>query len=230
MRQELEQYRNQHGETAVTLHEIYDFSEQRLSSQFPDNNHVRAKIRQQLQRLRDRDEVEFLDEQGTYRIGVSDGTQHEKTELEEALTSEPQLTDDEEQFTESRRRARDAAFTQPVRDAYNKQCAICGSKRESPDGDPEVEAAHIYPKSENGSDDIRNGIALCKLHHWAFDSGWLSLTDNHEIIVKEAPDQNGYHSFKQLEGRQIQLPNKQEAHPHPMFIKEHRRIHGFTST
>jgi len=40
------------------------------------------------------------------------------------------------------------------------------------------------PASINGgSDDIRNGIALCQFHHWAFDPGWLSFTDDHEIIV-----------------------------------------------
>lgn len=54
MRLELERYREQKNENIVTLGELYDFSERRLSIQFPGNNHVRAKIRQQLQRLRDR--------------------------------------------------------------------------------------------------------------------------------------------------------------------------------
>jgi putative restriction endonuclease len=153
--------------------------------------------------------------------------EQERTELQQAVESEPQLTDDEEQYTESRRRARYAAFTQLVRDAYDEQCAICGSVRESPDGNPEVEAAHIYPKHEGGSDDVRNGIALCKLHHWAFDSGWFSLSDDHEILVKDASERNGYHEFKQFEGDQIRLPDEEEAHPHPMFLEEHRKIHTF---
>lgn len=67
-RAELERYRAETGERVVTLAELYDFSEGRLASQFPDNDNVRAKIRQQLQRLRDREDVEFLDEDGTYRI------------------------------------------------------------------------------------------------------------------------------------------------------------------
>lgn len=153
----------------------------------------------------------------------------ERTQLQQATESEPQLTDDEEQYTESRRRARDAAFARLVRDAYDEQCAICGSARESPDGNPEVEAAHIYPKRRGGSDDVRNGIALCQLHHWAFDSGWLSLADDHEILIHEAPERNGYHEFKQLEGRQVRLPDEAEAQPHPMFLEEHRELHGFTN-
>jgi len=151
----------------------------------------------------------------------------ERAKLQQATESDPQLTDDEEQYTERRRRASDAAFAQLVREAYDDQCAICGSARESPSGNPEVEAAHIYPKRKGGSDDMRNGIALCKLHHWAFDSEWLSFTDNHEILVTEAPDRNGYHEFKQFEGRQIWLPDEEETQPHPIFLQEHRRPTGF---
>ncbi|WP_244531481.1 HNH endonuclease [Halogranum amylolyticum] len=64
-----------------------------------------------------------------------------------------------------------------------------GKSRETPSGDPEVEAAHIYPRSENGADDPRNGLALCKLHHWAFDSGWLAVSDDYEILVKDVPSE-----------------------------------------
>jgi len=147
--------------------------------------------------------------------------------LTQAVESEPELTEDDTEFVETRRKARDSAFRELVRDAYDNTCAVCGSQRESPDGNPEVEAAHIFPHSEGGSDDIRNGIALCKFHHWAFDSGWLSFTDDHEIIVAEATDKNGYHELKQLEGRWLRLPENEEAHPHPMFLEQHREIQQF---
>ncbi|WP_435067589.1 HNH endonuclease [Haloplanus sp. C73] len=150
----------------------------------------------------------------------------ERTRLENATDSEPQLTD-EETYTEARRRARDTAFSELVRQAYDKTCAICGSSRETPNGNPEVEAAHIYPKQERGADDVRNGIALCKLHHWAFDTGWLAISDEYEILVKEAPDRNGYHEFKRLEDDKISLPDEEQAEPHPMFLTEHRQRHGF---
>lgn len=153
--------------------------------------------------------------------------EEEKTDLQQATESAPQLTEDQAEYTESRRRARDRAFTELVRDAYDEQCAICGEARETPDGNPEVEAAHIYPKHKGGSDDVRNGLALCKLHHWAFDTGWLSLSDDYEILVIEAPDRNGYHEFKRLENGSIQLPDSDEANPHPMFIREHRQLNGF---
>ena len=145
----------------------------------------------------------------------------------EFQASEPELLEEDETFSNVRRRERDRKFAKEVKNFYNNMCAVCGSQRKTPAGNPEVEAAHIYPKSEGGSDDIRNGVALCKLHHWAFDAGWLSLTDNHEIIIAEAPNKNGYHEFKRLEGDSLQLPDKEEVHPRQMFLEKHREIHGF---
>jgi Predicted restriction endonuclease len=78
-----------------------------------------------------------------------------------------------------------------------------------------------------GSDDLRNGVALCKRHHWAFDSGWISFTDNHDLIVAEAPERNGYHEFKQLEGQSLQLPENEDAQPHPIFMEQHRQLQAF---
>lgn len=104
---------------------------------------------------------------------------------------------------------------------------ICGSSRETPVGNPEIEAAHIYPKREGGSDDVRNGLTLCKLHHWAFDTGWLAISDDYEILVTEAPSRDGYYEFKQLAGESIHLPESDDAEPHQMFLSEHRQLNGF---
>lgn len=153
----------------------------------------------------------------------------ERNSVEERIPSEPTLTEEEEEFNETQRRARDYAFTKAVREAYDDNCAICGSNRMSPAGNPEVEAAHIYPKSMNSRDHVRNGIALCKLHHWAFDCGWISLTDDYEILVRDAPDLNGYNDFSPLEGDSIRLPGEEDKRPHPKFLAEHRQLNGFDS-
>ncbi|ERG99058.1 MAG: hypothetical protein J07HQX50_00200 [Haloquadratum sp. J07HQX50] len=126
----------------------------------------------------------------------------ERARLKNALNREPQLTDDSETYTESRRRARDSAFSELVRQAYDETCAICGSRRETPSGNPEAEAeaAHIYPKREDGVDDIRNGVALCKLHHWAFDNGWLAISDEHEVLVRDASNRDGVLRVQTIRG------------------------------
>lgn len=54
------------GRPEFDLNEVY-FSEQKLRAMYPDNNNVRAKIRQQLQVLRDNGYVTFLG-RGRYRV------------------------------------------------------------------------------------------------------------------------------------------------------------------
>ena len=81
---------------------------------------------------------------------------------------------------------RNRAFRQAILEAYGYRCAVCGMKIYSPNTlQWEVEAAHIVPRSSNGKDDILNGIALCHLHHWAFDVGWFTLEDNFTILASK---------------------------------------------
>jgi len=144
---------------------------------------------------------------------------------------EPSLTESTATYTETRQRERDSTFTDDVRTAYDERCAVCNVRRVTPRSDPdsEVEAAHIYPKRKEGVDDVRNGIALCKLHHWAFDNGWFSVTDDYEIIVADAPDRDGYEEFVNLAGELIRVPDDKGQRPHPKFLREHRALHGFDS-
>ncbi|WP_336360308.1 HNH endonuclease [Haladaptatus sp. ZSTT2] len=151
--------------------------------------------------------------------------QTEKSRLANALDSEATIVEDKTRYTIQKRKARDAAFRRLVTEAYDNTCAVCGSRRESPEGGFEVEAAHIYPKSEGGSEDPRNGIALCRLHHWAFDSGWLSISDDYEVLVRDEPGCEGYHEFKQYEGETVGLPTDTRATPSVEALQKHREIH-----
>jgi putative restriction endonuclease len=157
----------------------------------------------------------------------TDEVQEAKKELEEQLDDNPQLTEDETEYTEVKRRKRSSAFQSTVQKQYNNTCAVCGSQRETPAGTPEVEAAHIYPKSESGSDDPRNGLTLCRLHHWAFDNGWLAVSDEYEVLVKDQPTRTGYEEFVELEGQTLKNPEDEKYRPHQKFLAAHREFHGF---
>jgi hypothetical protein len=52
----------------------------------------------------------------------------------------------------------------------NCTCAICSMKFVVADLH-EALAAHIVPKTMNGTDDPRTGLTLCRAHHRAFDAG-----------------------------------------------------------
>lgn len=69
-------------------------------------------------------------------------------------------------------------FRQSVTDSYGFKCAFSGLRFPRLDSDylPGVDAAHIYPWSQYGSNQITNGICLSKQMHWAFDEGVLRLT------------------------------------------------------
>jgi hypothetical protein len=128
---------------------------------------------------------------------------------------------------------RSRAFKQAVREAYDFKCAVCGMKIYSPNTlQWEVEAVHIVPHSKYGKDDLLNGIALCRLHHWAFDVGWFTLEVNFNILasskIKDLSTDFGrlgnYDFIRQLsqENLRISLPSEQDIHPHPNAIKWHR--------
>ena len=128
---------------------------------------------------------------------------------------------------------RNRAFKQAVKEAYDFRCAVCGMKIHSPNTlQWEVEAVHIVPHSKNGKDDLLNGLALCRLHHWAFDVGWFTLEDNFKILasrkIKDLSADFGklgdYDFMGELskENSRIFLPREQRIHPHPNAIKWHR--------
>jgi type II restriction enzyme len=50
-----------------TLADVYSF-ENVLKEKYPQNNHIRDKIHQQLQIIRDNTKIEFVDNCGTYKI------------------------------------------------------------------------------------------------------------------------------------------------------------------
>jgi putative restriction endonuclease len=101
--------------------------------------------------------------------------------LDEQIAHEEEpldLFDNVAAFVESRtkRIARSRAFQQHVSTLYRFRCAVCGNALHSPIGDlSEIEAAHIVPRSLKGADDARNGLALCRSHHWAFDRGLFGI-------------------------------------------------------
>ena len=168
------------------------------------------------------------DDTGLDGIGTSDDIGGKANQID-SLGSSINKKEADIDYREARRRERDHTFAQMVKKAYQEKCAVCGKRRASPDGNPEAEAAHIHPKGEGGPDDIQNGIALCKLHHWAFDSGWISLTEDYEVVVRDRPERDGYSDLIGYEGTDLHLPDDSDKQPQVDYIIRHRELHGFDS-
>ncbi len=80
-----------------------------------------------------------------------------------------------------RTRLHQRSFRERVIEAYRKTCAFCRLRHREL-----LDAAHIIPDLEQGGEPlISNGLALCKLHHAAFDSLMLGVTPDYVIRVRE---------------------------------------------
>ncbi|HZY42597.1 MAG TPA: HNH endonuclease [Anaerolineae bacterium] len=44
-------------------------------------------------------------------------------------------------------------------------------------------AQHFVLKNQNGTDDPRNGLTLCRAHHRAFDAGLFTLTPDYTVLL-----------------------------------------------
>ena len=87
----------------------------------------------------------------------------------------------------------------------------------------EIEAAHIVPKSQKGSDDIRNGVALCKRHHWAFDYGLLGIDKKNKIQVSSrAVSLKENKILLEFQDKKIFLPEQKPLFPSQEALEWHR--------
>jgi putative restriction endonuclease len=121
------------------------------------------------------------------------------------------------------RKIRDRAFMTNVRRAYGQTCAFTGLKVVNGGGWTEMEAAHIRPVESDGPDTVRNGLALSRTIHALFDRGFLSLTNEFEIITaRNAP------LPEQLLGLLVRdrvalVPEDPAMRPHRAFLEFHRQ-------
>jgi len=122
------------------------------------------------------------------------------------------------------RQKRDAAFRSVVLANYDHTCAVTGQKFHSLHH-VEADGAHIIGKEVRGTDDPRNGIALSKSAHWAFDRGIFTISDQYEVIVNPKAKQATIANFPALEidRRQITLPEVSYYRPHPDALAWHKQ-------
>lgn len=109
---------------------------------------------------------------------------------------------------------RSTAFARTIREIYDYRCAACGL-RLNLNGLVIIDAAHLIPFSETQDDDPRNGIALCKNHHWAMDR-FIIVPGKDKLwhVSPELDDRiDGCKEIIGLNKRKILLPQDQKYYP-----------------
>ncbi|WP_353475140.1 HNH endonuclease [Salipiger sp. H15] len=123
----------------------------------------------------------------------------------------------------TRRPYRDVAFRRKVREAYGYRCAMSGLMLRNGGGRPEVQAAHIRPVENQGSDSVRNGLALSGTLHWMFDRGLISVADDCETILVSHNKVPGDVVSRLLSpGGKLLKPEDPRNVPHPENLRWHR--------
>jgi len=77
------------------------------------------------------------------------------------------------------RRLHQASFRERVLEAYREHCAICRLRHRGL-----LDAAHILPDQEAVAASVDNGLALCKLHHAAFDLNILGIRPDFTVEIR----------------------------------------------
>jgi putative restriction endonuclease len=145
-----------------------------------------------------------------------------KTALTEKAVSDFQMFSESRSMVSSNRLARDRAFVQIILRNYEK-CAVCGGGLRLDSDVHELEAAHIVSVSARGTDDPRNGLGLCRAHHWAFDRGLIGISGNGTVMVATVGHKSvGLKSLLPLEGRDLIAPANAGFAPHPVALEWHR--------
>ena len=127
-------------------------------------------------------------------------------------------------FQQSRRRRRDSSFRDAVLRAYGYRCAVCHFAVRLNDVPIALDAAHIKWHRARGPDEVRNGIALCSLHHRLFDKGAFTLSQDRSVAVAKTASGSGFdESLGRFDSKPISRPSDDGDAPDPRFSKWHER-------
>jgi len=127
----------------------------------------------------------------------------------------------------ARQRLHQPAFRSQVLRAYESHCAVCRLRY-----GVLLDAAHILADSDQrGVPTTDNGMALCKIHHVAYDRDMLGITPDY--VVKVSPqvlqDSDGpmlTHGLQEMHGRELVVPKRAADRPNRDYLAE--RFEGFS--
>lgn len=121
-------------------------------------------------------------------------------------------------------KVRDPRFREIVLRAYHSRCAFCGYDLRLDGALVGLEAAHIRWKQYGGPCEVNNGLALCSLHHSAFDMGAIGIDEKMTIRISGGVNRSPVvdQLFWQRDGQKLYLPRDEVFWPAERFIEWHQ--------
>ena len=119
-----------------------------------------------------------------------------------------------------RERLHQPVFRQQVLAAYENRCALCRLRHREL-----LDAAHILSDAKGGEPVVTNGIAMCKIHHAAFDNRFMAIRPSYEIEVRAdvLAEEDGptlKHALQGLHRQRIDIPRRRAMRPSPVLLEE----------
>jgi putative restriction endonuclease len=119
------------------------------------------------------------------------------------------------------KRLHQIVFRPRVLRAYESGCAVCRLRHA-----PLLDAAHILPdRHARGEPVVPNGLAMCKIHHAAYDANILGIRPDRVVevrddILTEIDGPMLRHGLQEMHGSTIFLPRSRRDHPDPTRLEE----------
>ena len=130
-------------------------------------------------------------------------------------------------IAQTKRRLHQPVFASQIMAAYNTHCAVCSLAHR-----PLLDAAHIVPDTHpRGEPVVPNGLALCKIHHAAYDSNVLGIRPDyvvqiHRRLLEEIDGPMLLHGLQAHHGQRLMtLPQRRPDRPDPDRLAH--RFHEF---
>ena len=122
-------------------------------------------------------------------------------------------------------KVRDQGFRKAIVSLYDHRCALCGIRMLTPEGHTVVEAAHVVPWCQSHDDRPTNGMCLCRLCHWSFDEGLMSVGEKYQVLVSKRVqiEKNLPGHILTLTDRSIFSPDDEKFWPDQNNLQKHRK-------
>ena len=104
-------------------------------------------------------------------------------------------------------------FRERVLLAYESRCAICRLRHTRL-----LDAAHVLADADGGEPVVTNGIAMCKIHHAAYDADIFGIAPDYRVgvrpdVMEELDGPTLKYTLQAIDGLPIDIPTRRAARP-----------------
>ena len=119
-----------------------------------------------------------------------------------------------------RRRLHQPVFRRRVLTAYRSACALCNLRHENL-----LDAAHIKEDSDGGLPIVPNGVAMCAIHHRAFDGNVIGIRPDYVIevrpdVLQESDGPTLQFALQGVHAKGLRVPAQKAARPDAGLLEE----------